>query len=800
MADHNETPAYDEVQHFDQPRDEGEEPLPEEGEDVPLHTTASMDAARDESLGGLLRQGIDIRKVHHEDEDPEMLAALTSKDKETKENARKRLRRKGAWRGIKFSELASISFAHAERTFDFKIRSLILGGELRLYILFMIMFCIFFLVERDISGNYYFAKAFKDPLLGSEIAKLKVNRPFPEIQEAADFNDWAIDVFLIQNIDPAYPTGNSWFVGAFRFRTHRVRKDSCEINNAIIPKTMPDAALECYGDWSEENADDGSADNAYNKVWARTYTPCVNMEGGTSITGQMARYDCGGYHFEVPWWRPTLNATLSDVLPTPSQLFERMPKDVTQNLYVVPNLYNNPPFIDNLATRFVVAEFFAFQEEIGNFFSFKLYAEVAAGGLWYTDYQARVFDIWTPSSAKVAKTVYDAFFLLFVLYYLFRFVYDLVQFYKREGKILAFFFNTWNLLELANVTIFLVVFGFKIAWMAKCSQADIKLEELTFSDKYPAQLDDILNLYMFQIYLNSVNTVLSFLKLLKYFRLNDRLNVLTRTLGESQDSIIGVLLIFFLVVTAFAMTGHGLFGLGVWAFRSVDSSYSTLLLMLVGQFDYKAMKNENRVLAGFFFWAYIILGLFCLLNFLIGVLMEAFAEVSQSRTVLPLESILVKTFEDLKKLCHPTNLKRMLLQSCGESRSELLEKALECLKTYRLQLYPASDTVNDLDREELTRLRFLQSMPEELRAKIGEEYLDYVWNDLVYEWDQSEGAQEAIDAHRNLAMTARGVHQAIGAQMEILETLPGRLAKLEQDLQRVAKLLGHVETEGHTNK
>jgi len=763
------------------------------------NNTASVRFVDDngEDLGGLLNRGVDVRKVHAEeagDADAEVLnaqirGANREEIKEAREQARRKLRRKGAWRGIELSETASISFDHADRTFDFKIRSLVLGGELRVYIVFLAMFLIFFLVERSISDQFYYSRTWRDTLLGSEIAKIKVGRFFADIAEAADYNDWLCDVFIIQNIDPEYATGSSMFLGAFRVRTQRVTKSSCDINSAIIPPTMPKSAQECYGDWSDDHADKKSTDSAYNSVGKWKYTSCADMGGGSRTTGEIATYDCGGYHFEIPWWRPI---TGTPDIPFPSLYYERVPPDVTLNLYMAPVLYNDPPFIDNLATRFVTAEFFAYNPTVQNFFSFKLYAEVAAGGMWYTSYQARVFDIWTPNAAKIGKLVYDCFFYVFILYYLFRFIYDMILFYKKEGKLLAFFFDTWNLLEFANVTIFIVVIGYRIAWIAKSTSMSIDLGTLMYTQRYPVELDDILDLYAFQIYLNSVNNVLCFLKLLKFFRLNDRLNVLTRTLGGPQDSIIGVLLIFFLIVTAFAMTGHGLFGLGVWAFRSVDASYSTLLLTLVGQFDYQSMKNENRVLAGFFFWAYIILGLFCLLNFLIGVLMESFAEVSQSRTVLPLESVLIKTWEDFKRVCNYENITNTIKASLrGESKEELLQQQLDALKAYRLQCYPPSvDDLDDAEKQIITKPMYLAALPEELKEKIGAEYLDYVWHDLVYEWDQSEGAQEAIDAHRNLAMTARGVHKAIGKQMEVLESLPGRLNKLEQNLVRISQLLG----------
>ena len=558
---------------------------------------------------------------------------------------------------------------------------------------------------------------------------------------------------------------------------------------------MPAAAQECYGEWSDANAATGVEINAYNSVARWQYRSCEDMGGGSQTTGIIASYDCGGYFFTVPWWRPIdfndpASIDAGAQMPFPSEQYERLPKTIAENLYVIPALLNNPPFVDDLATRFVVTEWFAYQTSLKTFLSIKMYVEQAAGGLWVPNYQVRVFEVWTTDD--LPKTIgVDALFFLFVIFYIYNFIADLIRFRRREKKTLAFFFNLWNIMEMINLVIFLIVFGFKIAWITQSISADINLGSLTYSPVYPVKLDDILLNYMFQVYLNSVNTVLTFLKLLKFFRLNDRLNILTRTLSESQDSIIGVLFIFLLVVTAFAMTGHGLFGLGVWRFRSIDSSFSELLQMLLGQFDYLAMKNENRILAGFFFWSYIILALFCLLNFLIGVLMEAFAEVSSTRTILPLETVLVKTWADLKKILTPANIKMTIINTCRRTtREQLMVDALDSLRAYRDETYNVeAGDIPDPEKQMLYKPMFFEAIGEEYIEKIGEDYLSYVWDDLVYEWDQSNNAQEAIESQRNLEMTTKGVKLAIGKQLERIEQFGNRMSALEKQLAQLAETL-----------
>lgn len=44
--------------------------------------------------------------------------------------------------------------------------------------------------------------------------------------------------------------------------------------------------------------------------------------------------------------------------------------------------------------------------------------------------------------------------------------------------------------------------------------------------------------------------------------------------------------------------------------------------MLIGDFDYDSMWMENRWLTPLFFWSFVVLALFLLLNFIIGILAD----------------------------------------------------------------------------------------------------------------------------------------------------------------------------------
>ena len=756
-------------QHADTPHNEGGE-NGDDGDDIHVEMSERRRVSYADDVGNV-------------DEEEGDNSATRSTDEEDIDQEERR-RRAGDWRGSERTAEAVLQYDFAIDMFENKARALQLGSDLRVYILFVIMFCIFFLVTRDIEGNFYLVDALFYPLARTEVPHIKQLRFFDDITGAAEFNDWAMDVMLRQIFTLDYDMGGNVLLGAIQMRTKRVRKDSCAVNTDIVPATMPAVALECYGAFTVSNEDNGVEDNWYNSVTRWRYADCSELPGSSVVYGQMGTYDCGGYIFTVPFWS---EGTDGDIPPFPSKNYTRIMWDVAQNLYLGPPLYNDPPFIDNLATRVVFAEFFAYNPYLQSFISVRMFCEEAAGGMWVPNYEFRAFYYWTTDS--LLKTVYDAVFYVFVFYYIFLLFVDVVKYYRREGRILAYLFNIWNLLEIANLAIFLVVAVVRIMYIAQCIKTDIRLDELAYRQEYPGQLEPIMTLYMLQIYLNCVNTIFTFMKMLKFFRLNDRLNVLTRTLSQSQDSIIGVLLIFFLIVTAFAMTGHGLFGLGVWNYRTVDASYSTLLQTLVGIFDYEALKNENRIEAGFFFWAYIILAAMCLLNFVIGVLIEAFAEVSSTKAALPLDSAILKTASDWKRLLHPKSLWKGLKQQLkGTSRPTLLLDAVEMLKQYRDIKYPEDD-VTPIQNQFIDFNDYVASIDPNLADQVGTSYMVYIWDDLVYEFDVSRDAQEAVEAARSAEMASRGVKMAMDTQLRLLETFAPRMKALERDVLELLMLV-----------
>ncbi|CUG90982.1 cation channel protein, putative [Bodo saltans] len=241
----------------------------------------------------------------------------------------------------------------------------------------------------------------------------------------------------------------------------------------------------------------------------------------------------------------------------------------------------------------------------------------------------------------------------------------------------------WNILELANLVCFIVVFGVRFAWMAKSSSSNV---QFPFAPEYPPNLDTIQSLFNTMVVANSVNTILTFLKALKYVRLNSQLGVLTRTLALCQQSIVGVLALFVLVVTSYAVAGWALWGVNMEEYCTLGFAMSSSLQLLVGNANYDDMRQNNRILATMYFWSFLVLGLFLLLNFIIAILSDSFAKISGRAFTQTMEELLLRYYQNMRAFLRPDNVRRIFKGiSSGNSEPKLIRSLIRQLEE-RLRL------------------------------------------------------------------------------------------------------------------
>eukprot|EP01065_Artemidia_motanka_P002780 TRINITY_DN11309_c0_g4_i1.p1 TRINITY_DN11309_c0_g4~~TRINITY_DN11309_c0_g4_i1.p1 ORF type:complete len:1087 (+),score=457.69 TRINITY_DN11309_c0_g4_i1:46-3261(+) len=679
---------------------------------------------------------------------------LRRKEQKNKKLAEQREKVRGRMVPLKF----------AVDTLQRKFNSSLLMRDMVVYAPFLLLFMFFFYKGRDIEGSYWQSRNIADLLTGNEFA----NHPnFPGSSFGAgpyffktffdpllpgDFHDWLETVVVPLIFDPARPhvrgalnprLTQSVPIGAMRVRNLKVKSDSCSVNTYFYSNNVTEVPRFCYSAWPVfwEDAVDKEPYGANGQRYE--FRNDCGLDFFAGVTAEYKSYPCGGFITEVPFSWDYATAI-----------------DWAHNL-------RRGDFVNATSVRFLALEFFTYNIPLQSFSSHKFFWEITEGGAWVPQTQHRNFAIFSESAGLLIEFV----FLLYVLYYCVRFALDWKEHKDADGKWSTFFFETgdgsgaestygaWNFLELVNLLCFLIVFGIRWIWWVESNAIGFKLPY--DHQGYPDSLNTIMNLFQFQIYFNSVNTVISFLKILKYLRLNERLNILTRTLSSAQQDVMAVLVVFVLVLVSFAVSGNTLFGNGVHDFKNISISISTLMRVLLGDFDYLELWYENQLFAGLFFFGFVVLALFIIMNFIIGVVGTHFAAVQQDQARTDWADTIYSSWKRLERyLCWKSG--------CADAWKDFFAglwqftqrpaglTILQYLRTYYAHQRDrmGAEKAKDIP---IKFSYFLQLMPmAEFRA-VREQNLQDNWEYIVDEWDKK---------NEDLAKKAREQRQKM--QVEVI--------------------------------
>eukprot|EP01065_Artemidia_motanka_P044033 TRINITY_DN6206_c0_g4_i1.p1 TRINITY_DN6206_c0_g4~~TRINITY_DN6206_c0_g4_i1.p1 ORF type:complete len:1207 (+),score=395.90 TRINITY_DN6206_c0_g4_i1:96-3716(+) len=435
--------------------------------------------------------------------------------------------------------------------------------------------------------------------------------------------------------EPHFALGQVELLGSMKIRTIKANPHSCsrvdeyfldypelyylkETGKPIQPGVTPNVTIDwtrdpynfCYGRLAGGGRWDGGEDRRPYGENGQNYTFRSSCEYGfQDLSGEyVSMWPCGGYEVHLP--------------------FKSSYQEAIRFMYDL----RNGAFLDDLSTRLVVVEFFTYDWSVNIFTGHKYFWEVTEGGAWIpqTQYRNFLYFTWSPGGIFL-----DFFFLAYIMYYVVLYWTDFVTWRKQTGRgFAAYFFHLWAFWEFINLNCFFACYVFRWIWYQASLNQDFKVPYV--SSEYPEHLNYIMNLYVIQVYFNALNMIITYLKLLKFVRMHPKLNVLTRTLGEAAENIVVVLLVFILVLFAYSIAGNTIFGSGMTGFKDITTSFSTCMRILLGDFDYPRMREENRVMAYLWFASFNILALFLLLNFLIAVISSAFSTVQAEMEQQPI--------------------------------------------------------------------------------------------------------------------------------------------------------------------
>jgi len=188
----------------------------------------------------------------------------------------------------------------------------------------------------------------------------------------------------------------------------------------------------------------------------------------------------------------------------------------------------------------------------------------------------------------------------------------------------AYISSVWNVIDLFNLSLFIIFFFFRFFFVALTSLLDFRPSPSTYSEfRYMAGL-----VYQSQN-LTAFNCVLTYIKMFKYLQFSTRLSQLTHTLTEASEDLAGFIFMFLLVFMAYAFSFHMAFGMDVSSFQDFTNSFFTLFLIILGDFNFEQLRLANDLLGPLLFISYIVIVYLILFNMFLAIIGEAYVRVKE---------------------------------------------------------------------------------------------------------------------------------------------------------------------------
>eukprot|EP00927_Polykrikos_kofoidii_P067858 TRINITY_DN6328_c0_g2_i1.p1 TRINITY_DN6328_c0_g2~~TRINITY_DN6328_c0_g2_i1.p1 ORF type:complete len:948 (-),score=139.19 TRINITY_DN6328_c0_g2_i1:55-2874(-) len=179
----------------------------------------------------------------------------------------------------------------------------------------------------------------------------------------------------------------------------------------------------------------------------------------------------------------------------------------------------------------------------------------------------------------------------------------------------------------------------------------------------------------------SMYTLLVAWKVLRACTGQPRLAMVTNTLTRASTDIVHFLIVLITILGAFIVSGMYLFGNRLWSFSQFGLSLITCSRMLLGDFDFDELREEELLMPMIWFVLFIVLVVCLMLNMLMAIIMDQYTEVkSEAESTAPVWTQISEAVRDgygrlsLKKASW-SNVKEVLESLPeGDVNEEMLEQ------------------------------------------------------------------------------------------------------------------------------
>jgi hypothetical protein len=475
-----------------------------------------------------------------------------------------------------------------------------------LYMIFIMNFCIVMTLVRPVHTTFEIQNAIYSQLATETISPKTIHfeKTFYDIANWGDYWLWVTTVLQGTAYHCCYPSGKSFLATYGNMNDRRIaqynrlmtpirfRQVRTKLNEGCsTPKQNHEMSRPCWGDYGPKTVDDDSS------VWTEgEHAKSTYMTGLSDFVGDEDdgfKYGYEGHVVDLPLDKTKAAEKIEWMIS------ERWTDEATRAISIDVNTYN-PNFDMATVMRFKI--------------------DIVGGGMFFPKVETLSCRLNPYStSTDYVRLLAEVIFSGMTVYYLWIEMTEL-----RASGVREYFSSFWNLVELGNLSVFIVIM-YKWTQYVGYDKTPFRRREWTeFHDLYtPAAL------FNYSAMLGSANVVWAFLKVFKYLQLNSRFLLIWDVLGHSMIYILPFCVIIILIVFAFCFSGVWLFGQRIEQFHTWSLAQSYLLRSCIDGFDYEPMKDAQPSAAPLWAFGWTFMSTLILLNMFIAILSDSYIFVRE---------------------------------------------------------------------------------------------------------------------------------------------------------------------------
>ena len=277
------------------------------------------------------------------------------------------------------------------------------------------------------------------------------------------------------------------------------------------------------------------------------------------------------------------------------------------------------------------------------------------GGNWKFQQATSVVDLTRYfSPEEKIRAVFELILMALLAWFIFNEFDEMRTARQNHGSVRVYFQSAENWIDLAVYSLLLAAvivwchtyFGPTVRRVTPILSLDVyqdffaTLGLVRMNDAEQAVLQDFFSDFQglvmaLELYktLTSVALLLMVVQLIAKLNFHPRLGVISRTIAAAAHELGFFFVLFLFVTMLFTVLGFALFGQQFDDFGGIAVAFEQCLYIMVGEFGSYATTPDvpgNRVVARLWFWMYVMVVLFILLNVLLAVLIAGYDEVVHS--------------------------------------------------------------------------------------------------------------------------------------------------------------------------